>query len=421
MSRPGGVAVVAGASMAGLMTAAALQPWYRRVVVFDRDALPGTPRARRCVGQGRHAHGLLTTSVDVLEELLPGITEEFVAKGARRDDLAADVAWVSNGHHLATAPSDLRGLAVSRVLLEHHVRARVAALPGVEIHPEHIVTGIDVTDGAVRRVRVASSGPDQWVDADLVVDATGRASRLPDWLAQAGYPRPREEQLRVDLYYVSRVYTRDPARIDSILIGPTADAPRAGALLWLEGDRWIASLAGYGVRPPFGEAEYLDYAASLPSPLIAETVAGAEVLDGPHIFHIPANLWRRYDEATAWPAGLLPLGDSISVLNPLYGQGITLAAIQARLLRDLLADRRDDLASRYLPRCAEPVANAWAIATAGDAALTDPSFQPGPDDERVARFFEAAATDPDLTQLFLEVINLKQPYSRLTDPQTLPV
>ncbi|MGW5053736.1 NAD(P)/FAD-dependent oxidoreductase [Actinokineospora sp. NPDC004072] len=409
-----GVAVVAGASMGGLLAAAAVEPFCSRVLVLDRDSLPVGPVARRAVGQARHAHGLLATSVDVFDELLPGLSEDIVAHGGRREDLSADVAWVVGGYPLAVSPGFLHGLSVSRLLMEQRLRAWVSALPGVEVRQGVAVDGLEVEGGRVRRVRAG----DRWVDADLVVDATGRGSRLPDWIAGAGYPRPPEERMRVDLYYVSRTYTREPDRIDNFLIAPTPAAPRAGALLWLEGNRWIASLAGYGTRPPLDEPAFRDFAATLPAPLIAENLAPRTAIEGPHVFHIPDNLWRRYDQLTTWPANLVPLGDSICVLNPVYGQGITLAALQARLLRALLSDTADDLAARYFPPCADTIGNAWSIVTTGDAALLSPAT-PTPEAQHQARFFQAASTDPALSRLFLEIINFKQPPTRLADPDVI--
>jgi 2-polyprenyl-6-methoxyphenol hydroxylase-like FAD-dependent oxidoreductase len=418
-----GRVVVAGASMSGLLAATVLAPGCEQVLVLDRDHLPDRPVARRGAGQARHAHALLATGVSAIEDLLPGSIAEMLDRGARRHDTATDITWVNCGSRLAVAPSRLEGLSVSRVLLEHVIRRRVAQLPNVHILPRCTVTGIRTAHGTVcGATMTASSGRSatRTLPADLVVDATGRASRLPRWLTENGYALPSEERMTISLTYTSRIYPRPPDQHGNVVIGPAPVNPRAGALLWLENDRWHATLAGYhGDQAPLDPQAFTDYAASLPSPLIADILGDTTSLEGPYSYRIPANRWRRYDLSSSWPDHLLCLGDSACVLNPVYGQGITVAALQARLLRDLLAEHHQDLAHRFRIRAADIIGNAWSIAVFNDNLLTgNLDYDQQATVEYLERFHHAAATDPTLAHLFLNVINLREPATRLTEPTT---
>ncbi|HEV2888537.1 MAG TPA: hypothetical protein VGX49_16625, partial [Jatrophihabitans sp.] len=203
-----GSAVVVGASIGGLLAARVLSDCYDRVVVLDRDVLPDHAVARRGVPQGRQLHVLLSRGKEALDELFPGLSAELNARGAPLVDLHDDVHWYNDGQRMLRAPSPLVAVGMSRPLLEDALRARVAALPGVELRSPVEVLGLTTT--ADRRritgVRLLSAGTEQALAADLVVDAGGRGSRTPNWLAELGYPRPAEEQVRVGVSYVTRTY-----------------------------------------------------------------------------------------------------------------------------------------------------------------------------------------------------------------------
>ena len=193
-------AVVLGAGMAGLLAARALAEGYDRVTIVDRDRLPDHAAQRRGVPQGPHAHALLARGLQAMEELLPGLTADLIALGAPSGDALGNARLHFGGHLLRQAHTGLTVISVSRPFLEHHVRQRVRALPGVSFAPPSDVVGLAATPDARRIVgarilRRADGSAEETIDADLVVDATGRGSRTPVWMAALGYERPPEDRV----------------------------------------------------------------------------------------------------------------------------------------------------------------------------------------------------------------------------------
>jgi 2-polyprenyl-6-methoxyphenol hydroxylase-like FAD-dependent oxidoreductase len=421
MSRQiGDHAVVLGASMAGLAAARVLADAYERVTVLERDPLPAGAAHRKGVPQSRHAHALLAGGRVALEELFPGLTDELVAYGALTGDLQADTRWYNQGLRLCPGPSDLRALAVSRPLLEQCVRDRVRVLGNVRLVDRCDAAGLVATpDGRrVRGVRVlqhANGSAEEMLEADLVLDATGRGSRSPVWLQQLGYPRPAEEEVRIGVAYASRVYRRRRDQLDgdrAAVIAATGEHQRGGVMLSMEGDRWIATLFGYlGRRPPTDHDGFTAFAATLPAPDIFEAIADAEPLGEVLPARYPASVRRRYERLDRFPEGYLVTGDAVCGFNPVYGQGMSVAGLEAQALRECLHDGpAAGLATRFFAKVARIVDIPWGIAVGSD--LRFPGVQ-GARTAKVrfvnaymARFHVAAAADPVLGRAFLRVVNL---------------
>jgi 2-polyprenyl-6-methoxyphenol hydroxylase-like FAD-dependent oxidoreductase len=413
-------AVVLGASMAGLAAARVLADAYERVTVLERDALPAAAAHRKGVPQSRHAHGLLAAGRMALEELFPALTDELVANGALSGDLQAESRWYNAGLGLCPAPSDLQAVAVSRPLLERCVRERVRALPNVRVVDRCAAAGLLATsDGrGVRGVRVlrrADTSAEKVLEADLVVDATGRGSRSPLWLQELGYPRPVEDEVRIGVAYASRIYRRRRDHLDgdtAVVVAATVDRPRGGVMLAMEGDRWMVTLNGYlGQRPPADPDGFVAFAAGLPVPDIFEVIADAEPLGEVLGARYPVSVRRRYERLPRFPDGYLVTGDAVCGFNPIYGQGMSVAALEALALRDCLgAGSPGGLAGRFFAEVAGIVDIPWGIAVGAD--LRFPGVQ-GARTAKVrlvnaylARFHVAAATDPVLGRAFLRVVSL---------------
>src|SRR5215218_2024707 len=424
-------AVVLGASMGGLAVARVLADAYRRVTVVDRDRLPAPGVQRRGVPQGRHAHGLLARGREVLEELFPGLTDELVAQGALYGDIQLHGRWYNEGVRLRQAPSGLNSLSISRPLLEGQVRRRLAALPNVSI-----VDGCDLTEllatpnrrrvTGVRTRRPRARGPEQVLEAGLVVDATGRGSRSPAWLATLGYEPPEHETVRPRIAYASAIYRRRPAehlggdRV--VIVAATHTTRRGAAMLAMEDDRWIVTLFGYlGERPPTEPGAFADWAASLAAPDVHEVVSSAELLQAPVPAHFPASVRLRYERLDRFPEGYVVTGDAVCSFNPVYGQGMTVSALEALALRDCLRDGAGQLGQRFFRSAAKLVDTPWGIAVGAD--LRFPEVE-GPRTPKVrmvnaylARLHVAAGRDPVLGRAFLRVVNLIDPPERLMSPE----
>jgi len=429
--RPAGDhAVVLGASMGGLAAAGVLADAYRRVTVVDRDLRPAPGAQRRGVPQGRHAHGLLARGREVLEELFPGLTGELVARGALYGDIQLHGRWYNEGVRLRQGPSGLNSLAVSRPLLEGQVRRRLAAFPNVSIVDGCEVAGLVATPDQRRVTGVRTlrrgTGPEQVLEADLVVDATGRGSRSPAWLAALGYEPPEQEAVRPQIAYASAVYRRRPAEhLDGdrvVIVAATHATRRGAAMLAMEDDRWIVTLFGYlGERPPTEPGEFVDWAATLAAPDVHEVISSAELLQAPVPAHFPASVRLRYERLDRFPEGYVVTGDAVCSFNPIYGQGMTVAALEALALRDCLRVGAGQLGQRFFRSAAKLVDTPWGIAVGAD--LRFPEVE-GPRTPKVrminaylARLHVAAGQDPILGRAFLRVVNLIDPPERLMSPE----
>jgi 2-polyprenyl-6-methoxyphenol hydroxylase-like FAD-dependent oxidoreductase len=430
MSRQiGDRAVVLGASMAGLLAARVLADAYAQVTVIDRDDLPQTPMHRRGVPHGRHIHGLLARGQQALEELFPGFTAELVAQGVPAGDLLANGRLYFSGHRLRQAHTGLMVLSASRPMLEGHVRARVRALPNVRFIDRCDVVGLATTpDGrrvtGARVLRRADGSAEELLAADLVVDATGRGSRIPAWLEALGYPRPPKEQVRIGLGYATRIYRQRPGALGgdlAVLQAATPQHPRTGALQVLEGDRWLLTLAGIlGDHPPTDPDGFLAFARSLQFPDLYETVRDAEPLDDPVSFRFPASVRHRYERLDRFPDGLLVVGDAVCSFNPVYGQGMSVAALEALTLRRHLQRGIQPQPRRFLRDLARLVDVPWDMAAGGDLVF------PGVPGRRtlkvrlvsayLTRLHAAAAHDAHLATTFVRVAGLVAPPQSLLRP-----
>lgn len=424
-------AVVIGASMGGLLTARVLTEAYDEVLVVDRDTIADQAASRRGVPQGRQLHVLLTRGRQALEELLPGVGDELTALGVPTVDLHSQVHWYNDGYRMRRAPSPLAALGVSRPLLEQVVRARVAALPGMRIRTGCEATGLTSTADRRRITGVRlhpRDGEPETVDADLVVDAAGRGTRSPVWLAELGHRPAPEEQVRVGVTYLTRIYRREPQHLEGLL-GALANAtpgrPRGGIVAVQEHDRFAVALSGMlGEEPPADDAGMAEFADTLAAPQIAELLRNAEPVGPPATMRFPASVRRRYERLRRFPAGYLVVADALCSFNPVYGQGMTVAALEALLLRRLLSRQAPDrLARQFFRGAARIIDGPWSISVGTDLRFPEVPGRRSPRvrlvNAYVHRLHAAATRDPVLGAAFLRVLNLIDPPTRLLAPGVL--
>lgn len=421
-----GRAVVLGASFAGLLAARVLSDSYEHVVLVDRDELPAGARHRRGVPQDRHIHALHTRGLTILDDLFPGFTEEAVLAGAALGDSLDGMRWYLTGPQpLARTDAGMPGLSASRPLLESIVRGRVVGTANVEVRDGADIVGVTAGDARVTGARIAGrDGSGTELPAELVVDATGRGSRAPRWLADLRYPAPDVERIVIDLAYCTCHYrlTGDPIGDDGIVIAATPQNPRLGTMMPIDGDRYIVTLGGMvGEHPPTDAAGFLAFAAALTAPDIAEALRDAEPVDAPLRFTFPADERRHYERLDRAPAGLLAIGDAVCSFNPAYGQGMTVAAEEAIALRELLADEREIDPLRWYRRIHRIVDRAWEAAAGGDLAF------PGVTGKRtigmriasayLPRLVRAATAHPEVARAIVRVIGMVDGPETLMRPQ----
>ena len=428
MNRLGDHAIVIGASMGGLLAARVLSDFYESVTVLERDELPAADTPRKGVPQARHTHGLLARGAAILEEFFPGYKAEVVTQsGGLLGDLADDVIWIGHNATLANGKSDLIGLAASRPVLEGHVRRRLLALPNVRIIQNCAVQGLasDTARKTVTGVRARVGGkPDVTLYADLIVDATGRGSSSAAWLEELGYQPPANEMVEIGLGYLTRKYRRQPTDLGGKLgIGVAGSAPnwRCGVILAQENDSWTVSVGGYlGDDAPDNDQGFLAHLATLPTMEIHDVVAKAEPLTDYNRYRFASSVRRRYEWLARFPENYLVFGDAICSFNPVYAQGMTVAAEEAQTLQQCLRAGSNGLARRFFKAAAKIVDIPWDIAVGAD--LRHPQVKGArPPMLRfinwyIAKLHVAATRDSTLAIAFLRVANLMIPPRSLLSP-----
>lgn len=370
-------AIVVGGSIAGLLAAQALGPHYRMVTILERDVLPEAAVARKGVPQGRHAHVLVQGGQDALEMLFAGTGLDLAAAGALRTDAGRDIKWFQFGVWKKRFEAGLLAHWCDRPRFEHELRKRVAGAANVRLRPGHRVTGFVSGGGGaqVMGVQVTSGDDEREIRADLVVDASGSGSRTPRWLEGLGYSRPRDDVVEVDVGYASRTYRR-PAHLRNdwrvLVIYPKPPAScRAGVLYPLDGQQCLVTLIGWvGDHPPADEAGFLEFARSLPQDDLYHWLRGAEPLAPIRRHSFPASRWRRFERMPRWPERFIVVGDAVCGFNPVYGQGMSVSALDAVALARALerpgSVRRPGSARRLQRELARHRTIPWLLAATSD-------------------------------------------------------
>jgi 2-polyprenyl-6-methoxyphenol hydroxylase-like FAD-dependent oxidoreductase len=427
MRRIGDHAVVLGGSLAGLLAARVLADAYDRVTVVERDPLPMTAENRKGVPQGRHAHVLLAQGAQILDGLFPGLLDDLAAGGAPVIRDLGEFRFSPGGHRLRLEghPQEAITYQASRPYLESQVRARVRALPTVEIVDRCDVVGLVTTVARDRvtgvRILHGTVGAVETLGVDLVLDATGRGGRATAWLAAIGYELPPEEQLPIHVRYATRHLRLRPGALGGekfVAVGAEPDRPTSLVLFAEEQDRWVLTLIGYDRHhPPADPPGFLAFAETVAPPDVFAAICDAAPLDDIVAHRFPANLRRRYERLRRFPSGLLAFGDAICSTNPAYALGMSVAALQAVALRDSLASGDGDLARRFFRAAAKPIDMAWQLTVGSDLSL--PQVQgPRPLPVRIInayvnRVLTAAERDRMVAERFLRVAALQDPVTRL--------
>lgn len=426
-------AVVIGASMAGLVAAKALVRHFDEVVLVERDELPTTVAHRKGVPQGRHAHGLLSGGRIALERLFPEFLDRALAAGADAGDFSRDALLYAGGGFLRRFDArQLPAMLISRCALESVVRELLRREPKVHFIEGARVAGLhwssdgERVDGVdwstVRRPECVAT-----LDAGLVIDACGRGSRLPGWLAAQGRRVPDESVVHSDVAYLTREFERRPGDLPddarALLLLAEPPEPRGAAMISVEGGRWVMTLFGLaGVRPEASADGFVAFARTLPVPDFARIAQSRRPLTEALPYRIEGSRRRHY-ERLPMPEGILPIGDSICSFNPIFGQGMTVAALEAAALDEELGRGGPALARRFLKRASALVDAPWEVATGADLRFaqiegTRPAALAAIN-RYLARLHRVAQRDDAVALAFHRVLNLVDRPAALLRPAVL--
>jgi 2-polyprenyl-6-methoxyphenol hydroxylase-like FAD-dependent oxidoreductase len=413
-------AVVVGGSMAGLLAARALADHVGEVVIAERDRFPDQVDFRAGVPQARHAHVLLQRGHQIIEAMFPGITEEMLAEGARIYDAGRDFSVLSWAGDAVRFDSGIPFLAVSRPFLEHHIRRRVRALTNVRVRPETRTVGLDGNAARVTGIRTHGG---ETINADLVVDASGRECKSREWLKALGVAPPAVTLVKPFLGYASRLYQPPERQVwDRIAFIAASRAPsytRGAAMVPIEGGRFVVTLIGLnGDHPPTDEQGFEAFARGLNVPGLGDWFDAAKPLGDISGFRFEQNRLHHF-EACALPAGYVAVGDAVASFNPIYGQGMSISAIGAQVLGRVLADKPPvaKLPRIFHRRLAKALKEPWRSTTTEDLRF------PGSEGKRVFahrvayayidRLFVLSATDANVRRAIIEVFGMTKPSSHL--------
>lgn len=427
-------AVVVGAGMGGLASAGALSPHFEEVVVLERDTLTEDGSARVGIPQGRHVHVLLAGGAWALGDLFPSFEQELVRTGAVRVQVDQDMCRESAGRRFPQRDLGIYSYAVSRPRLEECVREQARALDNVTLLDGCRVERLTSRDGGKTVGGVlyaAPNGSEERLESDLVIDASGRARPTLDFLEGNGHAVPDATTIGVDMCYSSGVFEiPDDAPADwkgvFALPSPPEDS-RAGLLMPLEGGRWIVSLGGrVGQDPPGDWDGYMDFARGLSSPTLHEAIAGAERVGEVVRYRFTESIRRHYARLPAFPNGILPIADSVCRFNPIYGQGMSVAAQQAHALAALLSERSPEpeplhhVAGAFFEALEQVIETPWVTSALPDFAYSETRGERPPDlgdrMRRGAALNKLAVSDAEVHKVLFEVRHLLKPQSALDDP-----
>lgn len=424
-------AIVIGSSIAGLLNARVLADYFAKVIVVERDSLPQQPQARKGVPQANHVHVLLTKGYRILNQLFPGIDAELDEAGAPRVEWTKKYGFYALWGWFPSVASDLISHNCSRAFLEWLIHNRLLGFDNVRFLEKTQVRGLlsDNQNSQVRGVKLYH--PDEHREeeliADLVVDASGRNSQMPNWLESMGYQAPEKTVINSFLGYGTRWYEiPQDSEVEKQVIMVSYKPPhekRGGVLVAIEGNRWAVTLLGIAKEyPPTDNESFLEYARSLRNSAIYDAIKDAKPISKVYSYRRTENCWQHYDKLARLPEGLAIVGDAVCAFNPAYGQGMTIAALGAITLQTCLQKQFSNsqfkvkgLTRNYQKQLAKVLKTPWLVATSDDFRWETTE---GGKPDKITRFMHKymdrvmllSVHQPQVYKAFAEVMHMvKQP------------
>lgn len=431
-----GHAIVIGGSVAGLFATRVLSDYFETVTLIERDRISEAGGEHKGVPQSRHVHVLLAKGLEIASQLFPNLVENLKSQGAIELDFGAQVRWHHHGGYNAACHGSASVLSQSRPLLESQILQRVARLSNVAILSGRTVQGLLTSPDhqQVIGVRFRPHTPGGFPDilsADLVVDATGRNSRAAYWLELLGYQKPEETEVTVNVGYTSQIYERNPKDFDKhqglMISANPPEGTRGGVVAPIEGDRWLVTLVGYlGDYPPITDQGFLEFSRTLPVSDIYDLIAQSAAVSEPVAHKFPSSLRRHYEKLTRFPEGYLVLGDALCSFNPIFAQGMTVAALEAQTLGKCLQEHSQDLkglSPQFFAQAARVIDQPWSMALGEDIRFPEVvgnrSLKMSAINWYISKIYQAVHRDSVVNDAFIQVMHLMQSPLILSKPALL--
>jgi 2-polyprenyl-6-methoxyphenol hydroxylase-like FAD-dependent oxidoreductase len=419
-----------------LLAARVLSDHFQQVTIIEREALASSDSPRQAIPQGRHVHVLLHKGIQIVRGLFPDLVPALIDSGLELADTSRDFRWRHFGVWKARITTGIDVLFLNRPLFEWFVASRVSRIPGIRVLENSEVTRLTASPDLRRMtgLSVRTGGDaERELTADLVVDASGRGSQMPHWLKSLGIQVPDETIVEVNVGYASRMYRRPANLADgrALFVQPRPPNTRGAAVFPIDGNRWLVTLAGWlADYPPTNDHEFLEFAGSLEVSDVRVALEQAEPLTPVSIYKFLANRRRHYERLNELPEGLIVLGDALCSFNPVYAQGMTVAALEAMTLDQCLRNpgqqagaRKSGLARRFQRHASNIVDASWQAAVGEDLRY------PGVIGRRplgtgLAHWYsglihQATAHDQYIAREFYKVLHLTAPPSLLFRPGVL--
>ena len=436
-------AIIIGGNISGLLASRVLVNHFDEVIILERDKFPKYPDFRPGVSQGKHVHLVLARANQILEQFFPGINQQLKEYGAEMVKMGEELAVLTYYGWRIQHSRGLQLLTFTQPLLEWCIRNRLTGISAIKMIAGCRVTGLisDHNRYTVRGVRcrfMNDLNDKQNLFGELVIDATGRFSRMPEWLKDIGYKPPKETIIDPFLGYASRLYEMSDMQFLSdsfrrnwkalLLTGKPPDTPFGGVLLPVEGKRWHITLVGIGKNYPSNdETNFLQFARSLRSRIIYDIIKKARPLSPITGYRAMNNQRRYYEKMIRWPDGLIIIGDALCAFNPVYAQGITVAAMEVMMLDQYLdhnpENKKNTIRTMKLQRkLAKVIEIPWLMATIEDSRwpMTKNRLS-GPINYLISHYMDSvialATKYPEIDHRFAQVAHFMKPAYMLFHPK----
>jgi 2-polyprenyl-6-methoxyphenol hydroxylase-like FAD-dependent oxidoreductase len=425
-------AIVIGGSITGLMTARVLSDHFDQVTIIEKDKINDGPESRKGQPQARHLHGLLARGLQIMTHYFPDLLESLEAGGATVNYIGKNMRWHCYGGYRKRINLGHKGAVMSRPFLEWKIRERVQRIDNISFLDECIVKRL-ITDDQVKQIQgveiLAKLQRDTAIlGADLVIDASGRGSKTPVWLQELGYEPPKTSRVKVRVGYASRMYERKPEEQDWVFVSPNApQEKRTGGAIPIEGNRWMVTLSGWaGDHATKDEDFFKAFAKSLPASDVYDVITNNEPVSDIILHKFPHSQRRHYEKLKKFPEGYLVIGDAICSFNPLYGQGMTVGAVEAFTLDQLLKKRMGKLAGLAQPffkKVSKVVDVPWRTAVGEDFRFPETTgkkaFGTNFINAYVEQIHKLSHYDEAIGKAFFKVTHMLKPPASLFHPRIL--